>query len=269
MKPVMKAVGWVAAYFVLQLAVQLGFSALAVASGVGGPAEMSEWMAQRLLLASLCSNLLFLALALLFRRRAGAGWGWSEGRGAFKGCGAACIITFSFSMFFSLVSSGLDVSQLPLDKSTAYFSAQLPGLGPVLMAVNLLVLAPVAEEVLFRGILIGQLSKKYSRRASVLISALLFGFLHIMAGGPLLALGAVAMGALFGLVYIKTGSLQTAVVAHCAANLPDFVLLVLPLAAGWWRALLAAAMLAVCVAGLFLWYRPAQRGRDPGTQKNK
>ena len=104
----------------------------------------------------------------------------------------------------------------------------MPFLGLVLMVINLLVLAPVAEEMLCRGIMISGLKEKFSEKTAIIVSSVIFGAMHIMAGGPVLAIGSVIMGLLFGLTYKKTGSLVAAIVVHAAANLPDFILMVLP-----------------------------------------
>lgn len=48
--------------------------------------------------------------------------------------------------------------------------------------------------------------------------------MHIAAGGSVLALGAIIMGAILGYIFYKYDSLWICIISHIAANLPDFIL---------------------------------------------
>lgn len=63
---------------------------------------------------------------------------------------------------------------------------------------------------------------------SIVLSALLFAFLHIMAGGVVLVLGSLIVGVILGVICIRTKSLLPAIAAHIFANLPDFIIPILP-----------------------------------------
>ena len=87
--------------------------------------------------------------------------------------------------------------------------------------VLLVILAPVAEELIFRGCLYRFLKGTLPVSAAVLISSLLFGAIHLhLAGLPVL----VAFGALLCLVYERTGSLKTPILLHAFFNLNTFVI---------------------------------------------
>ena len=58
---------------------------------------------------------------------------------------------------------------------------------------------------------------------AIILSSLLFGLMHVLAGGLVLAVGAVLMGLVFALIFAKTNSLPACIIAHAAANLPDLV----------------------------------------------
>jgi len=71
-------------------------------------------------------------------------------------------------------------------------------------------LGPLAEELLFRGLL----SKKYG----ILASSVAFGLAHYFYGSVIEVAGAVAIGMLFAWYVRKTGNLVAPVFAHCAYN---------------------------------------------------
>ncbi len=79
-----------------------------------------------------------------------------------------------------------------------------------------LVLAPLAEEVVFRGILLPVLARHGTRPwRALLLSSLLFAALHLHAGSllPLLAVGGAC-----GLGFLATGHLLTPIVMHALFN---------------------------------------------------
>lgn len=99
--------------------------------------------------------------------------------------------------------------------------------GPVEWALMLLVVLPVvagAEELLFRGALIGALAVGFDLPVAALVvgSSLLFGAGH-SAQGPVGVAATTAMGLVLGAAFVLTGSLAAVVVAHYAVNALEFV----------------------------------------------
>ena len=82
--------------------------------------------------------------------------------------------------------------------------------------------APVAEEVLFRGLALPLLAKRFGTGAAVLVTAFVFASLHFNAAsfGPLLILGLV-----FALAYVYSGSLWTPIALHSLFNGVNIALL--------------------------------------------
>jgi membrane protease YdiL (CAAX protease family) len=92
------------------------------------------------------------------------------------------------------------------------------GFGAVPVRVLLIVvLAPISEEVCFRGMLFGGLREKLPRLGAALISALIFGGLHAITGisavPPL-----ILFGFLLALLYEKTGSVVPGILLHMLNN---------------------------------------------------
>jgi uncharacterized protein len=92
------------------------------------------------------------------------------------------------------------------------------GFGAVPIQVLLIVfLAPVSEEVCFRGMLFGGLRERLPRIAAALLSGLIFGGLHGLTGltavPPL-----IVFGFLLALLYERTGSIVPGILLHMLNN---------------------------------------------------
>ncbi len=95
------------------------------------------------------------------------------------------------------------------------------GLGlRVLIVLGTAVLAPVAEEMLFRGLLLRALLRRMDAGPAVFISAGVFGLAHLTDPGAWLAVpGLVALGVVFGVLAIRSGSLAQSMLVHALYNL--------------------------------------------------
>jgi sodium transport system permease protein len=86
-------------------------------------------------------------------------------------------------------------------------------LGPALLLVALL--PAVAEEVTFRGVVLGGLRKSGSRSVAVVGSAVVFGLFHI---NPYHVVVATALGLLLGFVALESGSIVPGMLIHLVNN---------------------------------------------------
>ena len=100
------------------------------------------------------------------------------------------------------------------------------------------------------------LKRSFSAKASIIISAVIFGLLHIMAGGITLAIGAAVIGVIFAVIYEKTGSLWVSIAAHAVANLPDFILYPRPEIPNILRIALAVIMFIASAILAVIWLKP-------------
>ena len=80
-------------------------------------------------------------------------------------------------------------------------------------------LTPLAEELLFRGILYTWL-RRWGVAVAVGVSAVVFGLAH---GVSFVLPAAILLGVLTALIYEKSGSVWPAVIAHVANNTIVFV----------------------------------------------
>jgi membrane protease YdiL (CAAX protease family) len=91
--------------------------------------------------------------------------------------------------------------------------------GPLEIAVILfsaVVVAPLAEEVVFRGFIFPSVRDRWGLVAGILVSSLLFGLMH--AGLPAVA-ATFVLGAAFCALYERSGTLVAPVTAHALFNL--------------------------------------------------
>lgn len=90
----------------------------------------------------------------------------------------------------------------------------------------LVIVAPLTEELLFRGLILRGFLSRYTVRKAVCASALLFGLFHL---NPWQFFGATALGVLFAWWFVNTGSLLPCLFGHALNNAVPFIFLaVLP-----------------------------------------
>lgn len=91
----------------------------------------------------------------------------------------------------------------------------------VLSFIMMIIAAPVLEELIFRGIILDGLLKKYTPLAAILISSFLFGMVHL---NPWQFITGFLLGAFSGWVYWNTRSLLPSIIIHATANSYGFFL---------------------------------------------
>ena len=83
-----------------------------------------------------------------------------------------------------------------------------------ILAFSVAILTPFAEEILFRGFILGMLMKRYSDTQAIVISSLIFAIAH----EPIAMALAFGGGLLYGWVRIRTGSILPGMIAHAIWN---------------------------------------------------
>lgn len=89
--------------------------------------------------------------------------------------------------------------------------------------VSLILFAPVFEELLCRGVVLGSLRARYGVTIAWLVSALFFGVLHIQ---PVQVVSATVIGLILGYVYLSTDSLWSVMILHALNNAMAYLALV-------------------------------------------
>ena len=90
--------------------------------------------------------------------------------------------------------------------------------GPLAVQIIMIVIvAPITEEVCFRGMLFGGIRNRLPLWAAALAAGAFFGLLHFTTG-PSAVVPLIALGAIFAVVYEKTGSLWASIIMHAFNN---------------------------------------------------
>lgn len=135
---------------------------------------------------------------------------------------ALLFISFGFLMSFHLVIdplSGIIPEPEGLMKSIEEMMQY-----PILAFFTIAVMAPLLEEILFRGIILDGYLKNYSPAKSIIISALLFAVIH---GNIAQGIGAFVMGIVVGILYWRTQSLLLCIGLHFVNNFTATLFIVL------------------------------------------
>ncbi len=117
-------------------------------------------------------------------------------------------------VFFSMFVLNIFVQWFPLEDNLSDVFSGLSN--NVLGILTLAVLAPLLEEVLFRGAIQGMLMRFFGRPwPAIIVAALIFGVFHM---NPVQIVYATLLGIIFGWIYYRTGSLLSVIVGHVLNN---------------------------------------------------
>jgi membrane protease YdiL (CAAX protease family) len=86
---------------------------------------------------------------------------------------------------------------------------------PVILILSVAVIAPIYEEIIFRGILLKAMAKKMNKIVALVASALFFALVHMNIPQ---GINAFLLGLVIGTIYLKTGSIYLSIFAHFINN---------------------------------------------------
>jgi len=105
----------------------------------------------------------------------------------------------------------------------AYLFGNLSVLSPKVVFIyflSVVILSPIVEEILFRGIILRRFNEEFGLNKAILISSIFFGLCHSFGG----ILGAILFGVCASILYIKTRNILVPIFAHFLNNLLSFCL---------------------------------------------
>lgn len=120
---------------------------------------------------------------------------------------------------FAVFSGGFDT----LLRALGYDSSSYITLNPLTTILFLLataVFAPVVEEVVFRGFILGGLKSKFNSFLAVVLSAIAFSLMHF---SPAQTAYQFCLGVALGFLAVNSNSVLPCIIAHSASNLTAFV----------------------------------------------
>ncbi len=128
-----------------------------------------------------------------------------------------------------LVLFGLEIICSEIDNVTRWILPVPDSLAEILMdllegsgtsLICLVVVAPLTEELLFRGLILSGFLGNYSARKAILVSAVLFSLFHI---SPYQLCSTFLIGVLLGWLFVRTRSLWPCILAHSFVNGSIFI----------------------------------------------
>ncbi len=125
---------------------------------------------------------------------------------------------FVFNMISSTIIAYFTnfLNSMGVSVPSSDFSIKQPSvLAVVMQFAYVIVLAPVFEEIIYRGLIIKVISP-YSKTGAVLVSALSFGLMH---GNIPQAASAFCTGVIYAIIALKCGSIFPTVIIHSLNNM--------------------------------------------------
>ena len=230
MKGLLRGIGYFLLYMAFTIAIQVVLSIvivqIAAGMGITGQTQIQDFVNKNILGMTIVSGMLTVLFLYFWFKipKKDIRKEWKLNSFALRDLIKACLLSFSLSSVFSLLTLNVDIENSRLIAVSAqYYSSMVTYMGTILMVLNVLVIAPVAEELALRGIIYTRIEKELKPIVAIIVSAVLFGLMHFMAGGIILVAGAAIMGLVFGLLMYKYRSLWICIIAHICANLPDFI----------------------------------------------
>ena len=123
------------------------------------------------------------------------------------------LMIIAFRMLFDN-SLTLWISNIPMPDFINEAFEEL-AISPIILILSVAVVAPIYEEIIFRGILLKGMAKKINPIIALVVSALLFALVHLNIPQ---GINAFLLGLVIGFIYLKTGSIYLSIFAHFINN---------------------------------------------------
>lgn len=187
---------------------------LAIAIAVSVLVRSLSWKLDLGLMVSLAELLLLGPVWWLAVRKYRVGWETLGLRG-FKGemIGLGCglmLLSFIFNFFYGLI---LALFGLRAQVDLVPIFAQLSS--PWLLLIGGAVVAPIVEEVFFRGFVFAGLRQRYGWQKAALASSALFALIHLI---PTAIIPIFILGYIFAYLYQRSNSIWPAILMHASTN---------------------------------------------------
>lgn len=119
-----------------------------------------------------------------------------------------------FFLLFTMLIVWIIETILIIPINHLFFPINAFDLKPYLI-LNAIIIAPFFEELMFRNILLQSLLNNYTPKKSILISACLFGLIHVK---PIQIIFATISGIFLGIVYAKNKNMGHTIILHSFSN---------------------------------------------------
>jgi uncharacterized protein len=143
-------------------------------------------------------------------------WGRTGRTLLVSGAGGLAALAFSYGAFFLIaLIFYLIAGRSPVSAESQHIR-DLGGGSVALVILVTVVLAPIFEELFFRGLLYPALRRRVGYKVAIFIDGLIFGILHFQ---PLFMISLILVGIVLAYIYEKTDSLFAPILTHAFYNL--------------------------------------------------
>lgn len=214
-----KAIGvsllWVLLFFGVQVILSLAVTIGGSLSNLSG--DIMENALQAVPKVLVLSNIITVILVLMTVKLNGETWSGNLGL-RWASVADLLVSTVFAAALAPLTSYLLEIIPIP-DSLTEFYNeviGKVVGDGSIYSVAATVVLAPVCEELVFRGAIFNTLRRAFPVFPSVLICAFLFGLVHM---NPIQSAYAFVLGMLLCLVCVRFDSLWASIAMHIIFNL--------------------------------------------------
>lgn len=140
----------------------------------------------------------------------------------------------------------------PIFERYEMLAQMITGGGFVMSLLTVGIIGPIFEEILFRGLIFGELRKITKVRTALFIQAVLFGVYHL---NIIQSSYAFVIGILLGFVYYRSNSIVAPVLVHATINSSTVILSQLSLGStldDWTGAIITASLLVFAASSVFI-----------------
>jgi membrane protease YdiL (CAAX protease family) len=211
------------AYICSQLILVLPIVLIAIISG--STESIKEAWAQLALMSISSTTIIFIIWAYLRYKKQNAVSVLGFKKLSLKQLGWTAIVYLLYLLSIVVVFSFAKlIPAFDIDQTQDVGFSDVAGFKLVFAFLGLVVLAPIAEEILFRGFLYKQLILRWSKLLSAIIVSLLFGLVHFQWN---VAVDTFILSLFAIWLLERTGNLWTCVLLHATKNFVAFIALFL------------------------------------------
>ncbi|MGH3664673.1 MAG: lysostaphin resistance A-like protein [Egibacteraceae bacterium] len=208
--------GWPTAVMLSLVAALVSTPAHLATRSVADPATAETW-------GVLFQGIVLLAVTLWWLRRRHRR-GWRLVWGARRPCGRDAALGLGVAVAVGLADAALLAAVVALGHdplaAQPWVEPQLQA-APIPFTVGVVIVAPLAEETIFRGVLFQGLQRSMGARTAAIVSAAVFAGVHvdtISVAAAALLLAAFVSGLVFAWLFHRRDTIVAPVVAHATVN---------------------------------------------------
>ena len=157
------------------------------------------------------------------------------------------LLALALSVFISTALSLVPIPESVIKSYAESTKGILSGSAPIII-ISVVIVAPIVEEVIFRGLILSRLKTVMNTTAALIISSALFAIMH---GHILWIAYTFLVGIIFGIVALKNKSIVASIMLHLIFNLVGLYVGRIPFSQ---NGLIVACLVSFVLSGVLLYH---------------